>query len=127
MTVLTVFLEPQDRARVREACDGAGLRTPVFDAAAVTDAVLHLLSAPVELVLADAALPAQLFGVLLRHVRRSAPDAVLLAFGEPRDEAMRQALAASRGRLLPWAALDQAVVQAMAHAEARAGTPVGNS
>lgn len=109
--VLTVVLDPSARARVRDLFHA---QDPVqlFDAGSVTDAVLHLLTVPVELVLIDAGLPPREFNNLLRHVRRSAPNATVLVFCDDSDaspQPMRMLLASRREHCHPWDELDSVV------------------
>lgn len=105
--VLTVFAAVERRAPVHDACASRPAAWRVLDAPTPTEAVLALLSRPIDLVLADADWPPDLLQALQRHARRSAPGAGFLLFGDPAP-----ALEASGIR--PWAELPCVLEAAMA-------------
>ena len=108
LRVLTVFADADHRAQVHQACTTLAPDSQVLDAASATDAVLTLLSNPIDLVLVDVTWSGDLLGALVRHTRRSAPDAMLMAFGNtpPNAEAP---LPSALGVLRPWRDLPASV------------------
>jgi len=102
-TVLALIGPRRQRELVHRLCRARLPAGAVIDVASATDAVLMLLTQPMDLVLVDAALAGDLMPTLTRHVRRSAPNAVLAIFG------CASAQAADTARpieLLPWAQLE---------------------
>lgn len=83
LRVLTVFSHAAHRALVARACTLLAPQGTVIDAATATDAVLQLLSQPVDVLLIDVAWAGEFLGALERHARRSAPGALVLAFATP--------------------------------------------
>lgn len=81
LRVLSVFGDAAHRAEVRHLCEQLAPGSQCLETATVTDAVLALLSGPVDLVLVDLDWAGDLLGGLTLHVRRSAPRARLLGFG----------------------------------------------
>lgn len=102
-TVLSLVGPRRQRELVHRLCRASQPPGSVIDVSSATDAVLVLLTQSVDMVLVDAALAGDLIGTLTRHVRRSAPNAVLAIFG------CASAQAADTARpieLLPWARLE---------------------
>lgn len=114
--VLTVLPNPEHRTRLREMQSGALHPFLVVEAAAVTDAVLQLLTAPADLVLIDTSVAEQELKALLQHVRRSAPDAEVLAYCRSVEDvapSVVEALSLSRGHCLSWGDLERSVREAL--------------
>lgn len=103
--MLSVFTGRDHRDMVRDGCLAHGTHWQYVEAAAPTDAVLTLLSCPVDVVLVDLDWPGDLLGALVRHVRRSSPLARLLAFGQPTAALRDKARQAGIGEAHPWGAL----------------------
>ncbi len=85
LRVLGVLANPEHRAQARALCRRVVPGAHCQDASTVTDAVLALLSGPVDLVLVDVDWAGDLLPGLVQHVRRSAPKAGLLGFGTLHD------------------------------------------
>jgi DNA-binding NarL/FixJ family response regulator len=83
--VLTVFDSAAHRALVQETCATQAPQAQVVDVSTPTDAVLALLAEEIDLVLVDIDLSGDLLAALVLHVRRSAPHATLLGFGDPQQ------------------------------------------
>lgn len=81
LRVLAVLTSPAHRALARALCGRVVPGAHCQDASTVTDAVLALLTGPVDLVLVDVDWAGDLLPGLAQHVRRSAPKAGLLGFG----------------------------------------------
>jgi hypothetical protein len=94
-----VFDNAAHRALVQEICAAEAPGARVIDVSTPTDAVLALLSNHVDLVLVDVDLSGDLLPALALHVRRSAPHATLLGFGQ----------APSSRKILPWQQFGQAL------------------
>jgi hypothetical protein len=99
--VLTVFDSPAHRTLVRDTCASQTPRARVVDVSTPTDAVLALLADHMDLVLVDVDLSGDLLPALALHVRRSAPEATLLGFGQT----------PSSRKVLPWQQLGPALVR----------------
>lgn len=99
--VLTVFDSPTHRTLVRDTCASQAPPARVVDVSTPTDAVLALLAERMDLVLVDVDLSGDLLPALALHVRRSAPEATLLEFGQ----------APSSRKVLPWQQLGPALVR----------------
>ena len=106
--VLTVFADAGHRAQVHQACATLAPDSQLLDAASATDAVLALLSNPIDLVLVDVTWSGDLLSALVRHTRRSAPDAMLMAFGST-PQKTGAPLPPGLGRLRPWRDLPASV------------------
>ncbi|APW37252.1 hypothetical protein RD110_08625 [Rhodoferax koreense] len=104
--VLTVFAARGHRDTVRRLCRSLEPASQVTDVASATDAVLTLLTGPMDLVLVDAGLAGDLLGALLRHAQRSAPRAKLAVF----------AGGALAPGWLPWSQLEATLLALLARA-----------
>lgn len=118
--VLLVVGDLSLRARAWELCETLAPRCHLTDATSVTDAVLLVLSSPVDVVLVDAQLAGDLLHSLVRHVRRSAPQASLSVFGV-------QAGAPANGRaepeVMPWTRLRSTLLEVLQVREPQIADP----
>lgn len=78
--VLTVLPTRWHRQAVQAVCRVRDPGCVVTDVPSVTDAVLVLLSEPVDVVVVDTGLAGDMLGVLQHHARRSAPRAKMGLF-----------------------------------------------
>lgn len=78
--VLTVLPTRQSRQAVQAVCRVRDPGCVITDVPSVTDAVLVLLSDPVDVVVVDMGLAGDMLGVLQHHARRSAPMAKMALF-----------------------------------------------
>ena len=105
--LMTVFASGRQRELVRRLSDTYAPGCVVVDVSSATDAVLTLLTGPVDVVLIDATLVGDLLNALRRHANRSSPNATLAVFGAaaPADAGGR---AATGGEgLLAWTELEE--------------------
>lgn len=104
-TVLTLIGPRRHRELVHRLCHARHPAGAVIDVSSPTDAVLTLLTQPVDMVLIDVSLAGDLMPTLARHVRRSAPNARLAVFGGPATPAAETGTARV-AEVLPWARLE---------------------
>ncbi|KRC19165.1 hypothetical protein ASE31_05920 [Acidovorax sp. Root217] len=78
--VLTMLPTRWHRQAVQAVCRVRDPGCVITDVPSVTDAVLVLLSEPVDLMVVDMGLAGDMLGVLQHHARRSAPRAKMALF-----------------------------------------------
>jgi len=78
--VLTVLPTRRHRQAVQAVCRVRDPGCVITDVPSVTDAVLVLLSDPVDVVVVDMGFAGDMLGVLQHHARRSAPRAKVALF-----------------------------------------------
>lgn len=103
LRVLSLCASTEERARVHNICSQMASGCQCVDTATATDAVLALLTGPVDLVIVDTDAAGELLPGLLRHLRRSAPRAGLLGFHMGTQAPLAEGLAPSA--VHPWSAL----------------------
>lgn len=103
--VLTVLPTRQHRQAVQAVCRVRDPGCVITDVPSVTDAVLLLLSDPVDVVVVDMGLAGDMLGVLQHHARRSAPRAKVALFrAEPLCASNAAAGDLSQGH--PWSDME---------------------
>ena len=78
--ILTVLPTRRRREAVQAVCRVRDPTCVITDLSSVTDAVLVLLSEPVDVIVVDMGLAGDMLGVLQHHARRSAPKAKMALF-----------------------------------------------
>lgn len=79
------------RQAVQAVCRARDAGCVITDVPSVTDAVLVLLSDPVDLIVVDMGFAGDMLGALLHHARRSAPRAKMALFRAEQQSASDEA------------------------------------
>lgn len=103
-TILTVLPTRGHRDAVERLCPALAPGCAIFHVPSATDAVLTLLSEPIDLLVVDACLAGDLLATLKRHARRSAPHAITAIFRTDADAPEEGSTQDTDG--LPWSALE---------------------
>lgn len=117
--VLALLGDAAQRSRVRRGCAAQPLPVRLLEAASVTDAVLSVLSQPIDLVLVDLAHPDELLRAMLRHVRRSRPQARIVGLRDlpqPSHATHPPDLLAGLDAIHPWSELEPRLDEALRRA-----------
>lgn len=103
-TILTVLPTRGHRDTVERLCTALAPGCAIVHVPSATDAVLTLLSEPIDLLIVDACLAGDLLATLKRHARRSAPHAITAIFRTDADASQEGNTQDTDG--LPWSALE---------------------